>query len=155
MIGAKGLRLRELFKVLLTHFKCIRYLGSNISVLCILSNNIVGKCSFFHWKIDNGELDDDVFAWINCTNLCQYLFFTELWEWGMKSDILYWLWKLSNFVMQVRLTKELYGNQIGDLYHSLPFHMIEFVLEDFQWYVLLDFLCVQIHGENLFLFLNF
>ncbi|CAO2816614.1 unnamed protein product [Amaranthus hypochondriacus] len=33
---------------------------------------------------------------------------------------------------QVRLMKDLYGNQIGDLYHSLPFHMIEFVLEDFE-----------------------
>ncbi|PPD75449.1 hypothetical protein GOBAR_DD27629 [Gossypium barbadense] len=31
---------------------------------------------------------------------------------------------------QVRLVKELYGNQIGELYHSLPYHMIEFVLED-------------------------
>ncbi|MCD9560346.1 hypothetical protein HAX54_018968 [Datura stramonium] len=28
--------------------------------------------------------------------------------------------------------KELYGNQIGELYHSLPYHMIEFVLEDFD-----------------------
>ncbi|KAF3685079.1 putative plasma membrane ATPase 4-like [Capsicum annuum] len=33
---------------------------------------------------------------------------------------------------QVRLIKELYGNQIGELYHSLPYHMIEFVLEDFD-----------------------
>ncbi|KAH9622134.1 hypothetical protein KSS87_023615 [Heliosperma pusillum] len=33
---------------------------------------------------------------------------------------------------QVRLMKELYGNQIGDLYHSLPYHMIEFVLDDFE-----------------------
>ncbi|XP_058785758.1 uncharacterized protein LOC131660525 isoform X2 [Vicia villosa] len=33
---------------------------------------------------------------------------------------------------QVRLVKELYGNQIGELYHSLPHHMIEFVLEDFD-----------------------
>ncbi|XP_023546279.1 uncharacterized protein LOC111805418 [Cucurbita pepo subsp. pepo] len=31
---------------------------------------------------------------------------------------------------QVRLIKELYGNQIRELYHSLPFHMIEFVLDD-------------------------
>ncbi|PKI51855.1 hypothetical protein CRG98_027773 [Punica granatum] len=31
---------------------------------------------------------------------------------------------------QVRLIKELYGNQILDLYNSLPFHMIEFVLDD-------------------------
>ncbi|KAL9226914.1 hypothetical protein vseg_002672 [Gypsophila vaccaria] len=33
---------------------------------------------------------------------------------------------------QVRLMKELYGNQIGDLYHSLPYHMIEFVMDDFE-----------------------
>ncbi|KAF2283548.1 hypothetical protein GH714_011941 [Hevea brasiliensis] len=33
---------------------------------------------------------------------------------------------------QVRLIKELYGNQIGELYHSLPYHMIEFVLDDFE-----------------------
>ncbi|EOY29214.1 Centromere protein O [Theobroma cacao] len=31
---------------------------------------------------------------------------------------------------QVRLIKELYGNQIGELYHSLPYHMIEFLLDD-------------------------
>ncbi|XP_058199244.1 uncharacterized protein LOC131314547 isoform X2 [Rhododendron vialii] len=33
---------------------------------------------------------------------------------------------------QVRIIKEIYGNQIGELYHSLPYHMIEFVLEDFD-----------------------
>ncbi|XP_073132823.1 uncharacterized protein [Henckelia pumila] len=33
---------------------------------------------------------------------------------------------------QVRLIKELYGNQIGELYFSLPYHMIEFVLADFD-----------------------
>ncbi|GAB4836908.1 hypothetical protein Ancab_001819 [Ancistrocladus abbreviatus] len=33
---------------------------------------------------------------------------------------------------QVRLMRELYGNQIGELYHSLPYHMIEFVLDDFD-----------------------
>ncbi|KAI3412918.1 uncharacterized protein J3R85_016741, partial [Psidium guajava] len=33
---------------------------------------------------------------------------------------------------QVRLIKELYGNQIGELYHSLPFNMVEFVLDDFE-----------------------
>lgn len=33
---------------------------------------------------------------------------------------------------QVRLIKELYGNQIGELYHSLPYHMIEFVLDDYD-----------------------
>lgn len=37
--------------------------------------------------------------------------------------------------MQVRIIKEIYGNQIGELYHSLPYHMIEFVLEDFDWQV--------------------
>lgn len=31
---------------------------------------------------------------------------------------------------QVKLIKELYGNQIGELYHSLPYHMIEFALDD-------------------------
>ncbi|OMO50972.1 hypothetical protein CCACVL1_30098, partial [Corchorus capsularis] len=33
---------------------------------------------------------------------------------------------------QVRLIKELYGNQIGEreLYHSLPYHMNEFVLDN-------------------------
>lgn len=41
----------------------------------------------------------------------------------------------SNFLnlLQVRLIKELYGNQIGELYHSLPYDMIEFVLDDFEW----------------------
>ncbi|KAL3821609.1 hypothetical protein ACJIZ3_007514 [Penstemon smallii] len=33
---------------------------------------------------------------------------------------------------QVRLIKELYGNQIGELYFSLPYHMIEFVLANFD-----------------------
>eukprot|EP01018_Ginkgo_biloba_P007358 Gb_34425 [translate_table: standard] len=33
---------------------------------------------------------------------------------------------------QVRLLKELYGNQIGELYHSLSYDMIEFVMEDFN-----------------------
>ncbi|CAN4078121.1 unnamed protein product [Withania somnifera] len=37
-------------------------------------------------------------------------------------------------LLQVRLIKELYGNQIGELYHSLPYNMIEFVLEDFDLY---------------------
>ncbi|CAK9136836.1 unnamed protein product [Ilex paraguariensis] len=32
-------------------------------------------------------------------------------------------------LIQIRLIKELYGNQIGELYHSLPYHMIEFVLD--------------------------
>ncbi|RVW52315.1 hypothetical protein CK203_093383 [Vitis vinifera] len=34
---------------------------------------------------------------------------------------------------QVRLIKELYGNQIEELYHSLPYHMIEFALDDSDW----------------------
>ncbi|THU54512.1 hypothetical protein C4D60_Mb10t25890 [Musa balbisiana] len=33
---------------------------------------------------------------------------------------------------QVRLIKELYGNQIGELFHSLSYNLIEFVLEDFD-----------------------
>ncbi|XP_019702737.2 uncharacterized protein [Elaeis guineensis] len=33
---------------------------------------------------------------------------------------------------QVRLIKELYGNQIGELFHSLAYNLIEFVLEDFD-----------------------
>ncbi|KDP33446.1 hypothetical protein JCGZ_07017 [Jatropha curcas] len=48
---------------------------------------------------------------------------------------------------QVRLIKELYGNQIGELYHSLPYHMIEFVLDDFDCKVTVslryaDLICV-------------
>ena len=35
--------------------------------------------------------------------------------------------------LQVRLIKELYGNQIEELYHSLPYHMIEFALDDSDW----------------------
>ncbi|XP_043722818.1 centromere protein O isoform X1 [Telopea speciosissima] len=31
---------------------------------------------------------------------------------------------------QVRLIKELYGNQIRDLYHTLSYHIIEFLLDD-------------------------
>ncbi|XP_071937390.1 uncharacterized protein [Coffea arabica] len=33
---------------------------------------------------------------------------------------------------QVRLIKELYGNQIKELYHSLPYHMVEFLLDDYD-----------------------
>ncbi|WOL06476.1 hypothetical protein Cni_G15210 [Canna indica] len=33
---------------------------------------------------------------------------------------------------QVRLIKELYGNQIGELFHSHSYHLIEFVMEDFD-----------------------
>ncbi|KAL3646161.1 hypothetical protein CASFOL_011341 [Castilleja foliolosa] len=33
---------------------------------------------------------------------------------------------------QFRLVKELYGNQTGELYCSLPYHMVEFVLTDFD-----------------------
>ncbi|OEL20506.1 hypothetical protein BAE44_0018475, partial [Dichanthelium oligosanthes] len=36
------------------------------------------------------------------------------------------------FMFKVRLIKELYGNQIGELFHSLPYNVIEFVLEDFE-----------------------
>ncbi|GMG99193.1 hypothetical protein Nepgr_001033 [Nepenthes gracilis] len=39
---------------------------------------------------------------------------------------------------QVRLMRELYGNQIGELYHSLPYHMIEFVLDDFDCKVIVS-----------------
>ncbi|KAJ6861997.1 hypothetical protein NC652_038967 [Populus alba x Populus x berolinensis] len=38
----------------------------------------------------------------------------------------------------VRLIKELYGNQIGELYHSLPYHIIEFVLDDFTCKVIVS-----------------
>ncbi|KAL0842911.1 hypothetical protein Bca101_016156 [Brassica carinata] len=31
---------------------------------------------------------------------------------------------------QVRVIKELYGNQIRELYHSLPYHMVEFAIDD-------------------------
>nr|GEY35028.1 centromere protein O [Tanacetum cinerariifolium] len=31
---------------------------------------------------------------------------------------------------KVCLIKDLYGNQIRELYHSLPYHMIEFVVDD-------------------------
>ncbi|KAG7550217.1 Centromere protein O [Arabidopsis thaliana x Arabidopsis arenosa] len=31
---------------------------------------------------------------------------------------------------QVRVIKELYGNQISEIYHSLPYHMIEFSMDD-------------------------
>lgn len=48
---------------------------------------------------------------------------------------------------QVRLIKELYGNQIGELYHSLPFNMVEFVLDDYECKVTVtlryeDLICV-------------
>ncbi|KAK6945615.1 Centromere protein O [Dillenia turbinata] len=33
---------------------------------------------------------------------------------------------------QVRLLQELYGNQIVELYHSLPYHMIEFAFDEFD-----------------------
>lgn len=28
---------------------------------------------------------------------------------------------------------ELYGNQINELYNSLPYHMIEFSVDDCEW----------------------
>ena len=37
--------------------------------------------------------------------------------------------------MQVRLIKELYGNQIVELYHSISYNWIEFALDDFDWYI--------------------
>lgn len=33
---------------------------------------------------------------------------------------------------QVRLIKELYGDQIGDLYHSLAYNLVEFVMDDYE-----------------------
>ncbi|RWR82623.1 centromere protein O isoform X3 [Cinnamomum micranthum f. kanehirae] len=36
---------------------------------------------------------------------------------------------------QVRLIKELYGNQIVELYHSISYNWIEFALDDFDWYI--------------------
>jgi centromere protein O len=39
----------------------------------------------------------------------------------------------TEFMFKVRLIKELYGNQIGELFNSLPYNLIEFVLEDFEW----------------------
>jgi len=46
--------------------------------------------------------------------------------------------------MQVRLIKELYGNQIRELYHSLPYHMIELVLDDSDWSVsCINIVCLE------------
>jgi hypothetical protein len=58
--------------------------------------------------------------------------------WNLETDGSYSLWwYIANysfyFMFKVRLIKELYGNQIGELFHSLPYNMIEFVLEDFEW----------------------
>ncbi|XP_047327363.1 uncharacterized protein LOC124931021 isoform X2 [Impatiens glandulifera] len=39
---------------------------------------------------------------------------------------------------QVRLTKELYGNQIKELYYSLPYHMIEFMLDDYDCKIIVN-----------------
>ncbi|KAF3772608.1 Centromere protein O [Nymphaea thermarum] len=36
---------------------------------------------------------------------------------------------------QVRLLKELYRNEIGELYHSLSYNLIEFVIDDLDWWV--------------------
>ncbi|TXG62364.1 hypothetical protein EZV62_013727 [Acer yangbiense] len=53
---------------------------------------------------------------------------------------------------QVRLIKELYGNQIRELYHSLPYHMIEFLLDDSEWWVFFFLLSLhlleQYHAVN-------
>lgn len=48
-------------------------------------------------------------------------------------------------LLQVRLIKELYGNQIKELHHSLPYHMIEFAIDDFDWLVLFCRPLVDIH----------
>lgn len=39
---------------------------------------------------------------------------------------------------QVQLTKELYGNQIKELYYSLPYHMIEFMLDDYDCKIIIN-----------------
>lgn len=48
---------------------------------------------------------------------------------------------------QVRLLKKLYGNQIGEIYHSLPFDMIEFVMEEFNCKVTVSLSYDDIHSE--------
>ena len=53
-------------------------------------------------------------------------------------------------IMQVRLIKELYGNQIRELYHSLPYHMIELVLDDSDWLVSCITLVFQNHFSSNF-----
>ncbi|KAL8197687.1 hypothetical protein R6Q57_024298, partial [Mikania cordata] len=46
---------------------------------------------------------------------------------------------------QVRLIEDLYGNYIGELFHSLPYHMIEFFLEDLiGWYFLVIHLSIYV-----------
>ncbi|RDX79987.1 hypothetical protein CR513_39518, partial [Mucuna pruriens] len=45
---------------------------------------------------------------------------------------------------QVRLIKELYGNQIRELYHSLPYHMIEFVTVSLRYADLISVLPTRI-----------
>ena len=44
--------------------------------------------------------------------------------------------------------KDLYGNQIGELYHSLAYHMIEFALDNFDWSA---FFCYLYHIDFLVL----
>lgn len=54
--------------------------------------------------------------------------------------------------MQVRLAKELYGNQIKEIYYTLPYNLIAFSLVDFDWLVHFSpciILCIFI-----FIFLN-
>lgn len=48
---------------------------------------------------------------------------------------------------QVRLLKELYGNQIGELYHTLAFDMIEFVIEAFNCKVIVELYYDDIQSE--------
>ncbi|WVZ96068.1 hypothetical protein U9M48_041751 [Paspalum notatum var. saurae] len=50
---------------------------------------------------------------------------------------------------QVRLIKELYGNQIGELFHSLPYNVIEFALEDFECLPLSSKVTVSIRYSDL------
>lgn len=43
--------------------------------------------------------------------------------------------------MQVRLVKELYGNQIKEIHCSLTYHLILFAIADFGWLVDFSVLC--------------
>uniref|UniRef100_A0A1J3I4I0 Centromere protein O n=1 Tax=Noccaea caerulescens TaxID=107243 RepID=A0A1J3I4I0_NOCCA len=48
---------------------------------------------------------------------------------------------------QVRLIKELYGNQIRELYHSLPYHMVEFAIDDCDCKVMVSLRYGDLLGE--------
>lgn len=41
--------------------------------------------------------------------------------------------------LQVRVIKELYENRIAELYHSISYNWIEFVLDDSDWYISAQF----------------